>query len=93
MFPDIDKKIARKKHPVESVMQKSLPQIYNALYPSANLMATEARLELVAEREDIRHWIAQHSRTSRMLTSRVSRGFGKISKNLKADSRYQFGFR
>ena len=54
MFDDIEKRLARRPQTrLGFTMKESLPQIYNALYPSSLSIATNTESQLISVRQDI----------------------------------------
>lgn len=57
MFEDVEKKIkAKRKTTVRELMEQSLPQIYNALNPSAEGMATQTRMQMTSVHEELKQY-------------------------------------
>ncbi|MCP4760321.1 MAG: hypothetical protein GY870_00980 [archaeon] len=66
MFENIEAEIKSKKAKMDTScikkdMQESLPQIYNALYPTATSLATETRIQIINTRENLQKWVEKNS--------------------------------
>lgn len=56
MFDDLEKRLARRPQTrLGFAMKESLPQIYNALYPTSLSIATNTENQLISVREDIQN--------------------------------------
>ena len=79
MFDEMDKHIAQKgKTPLQLEMIDCIPQIYNALFPSATSMATEARSQLHATKTEAERMLRQNSMPMTSQRVLIEQILGKI---------------
>jgi hypothetical protein len=62
MFKKMDSEFLKKsnKDPIQMTMRESLPQIYNAVFPSATSMATQMRIQIEDSREMIKKFYEEN---------------------------------
>lgn len=62
MFERMDSELVKYKRqdPIQLKMKESLPQIYNAIYPSATSIATQMRIQIEESRDMIKKFYEEN---------------------------------